>query len=394
MRKKVFILLILILFTMSIFSDNAKRFKNLSMSALTISRSLTYVDLGFFAGLGIMTNVFVDDVNLYNKMTERGRAKEGCEKIKYEPDIKGIEIKKKVVINFDYKSRGESLILNSFFKYKGVKYLVVDHRSMAGSSLILYKFYKNKIKKIKNLNLSYIKNINDTVYGVDFKKPDKVFVLDDNFRIVKTIELKKNLYMSTDFYRLGKDFVFKKERFYPNQPGFLSNEGKSFFFKGQGEGKSLFEGYIRNQLVFAKDSDSIYITFMFPDNTHYPVFVYKKSGECKKIIYGKIEDYPYIPRGNWFEKGAPEDYMEIVSISKIFCDLKRIFVIIHRKTYDKKGKVKKYIQILTKEGKFLGEKEINILGYPVFYDRETKTFFSVEEKDFTITEWVLNIKSK
>ncbi len=396
MKKIAFVLLIFIFFNRWSFSDNKRKLINRSFDALTIERCLTYTDFSFFVGLGMLTKVFGEDVNLYIKRIRTGKEENNCREIKYKPDIKKIEINKKGIVHFNYKREGDVLILNSFFQYNGSKYLLIEHRSMSGARTVLYKIVEKEIKKVKELKLSYIKNIKGILYGVDLKQPGKIFILDNNFDMKKRISLQKKEYMFTDFYKIGNDFVFKKVRFASAHPGFVSESGKSFFFKGQGKGKSLFESYMRNQIVFGEDDGKLYITFMFPDSPRYPVYVYSKDGKCEKTIYGNIEEYMWIPKGRWFDRGLPENNMEIVSVNKIFCDRGKIFVIIHRKTWgkprEKKKKVKKFVQIISKKGKFLGEKEIKIFGYPVYYDRKSKTFYFIREKDFTIREWTLDVK--
>ena len=392
MRRKSVVFFMLMIVSMGLFSDNARKLKNAWIDAMTINSSLTYSDSGFFIGLGILTKVNYPGVNLYIKGIKTKETENICGKIKFHDDIKKIEIDKKKIYWFQNKKSGEYLILLSFFKYKGVKYLLLDHRNMSGVKTVLYRISKNSIEKVKVIKLSYIKNIGGELYGVDLKYPEKIFILDDNFNVSKAKKLKKKQYLFTDLYKFGKEIYFKKVRFKSNHPGFLSENGKSFFFRGQGDGKFLMEGYIRNQIVTGEERDKIYISYMFPDKPRYPVFVYSKKGKCEKTIYGNIEEYMWIPRGNWFDFGMPNKNMEIVSINRVFPDRGKIFVVIHRKTWGKNDKPKKYIQILSKKGKFLGEKEIKISGYPVFYDREEKVFYSIRDKDFSIREWTLKIK--
>jgi len=391
MKKKVLALIFLIIFhNIYLFGD--KKLKNASITALIIERALTYTDIGFFVGLGMLTEVNSAGVRLYVNTSKTGKPITGCGKIKFHQDIKKFEMEKKRIYWFDYKEPGEFLELKSFFKYKGIKYFLVSHNTMNGSRKVLYKIGDKKIEEIKDVKLSYIKVINGKLYGVSLKSPRKIFILDNNFRIIKSIRLKKAQYLFTDIYKFGKELYFKKVRFKSNHPGFVSETGKMFFFIGQRDGKSLIEGYMRNQIVVGEDKKMIYISFMFPDTPEYPVFVYSKKGNCEKVLYGNIKEYMWIPRGNWFNRVLPGAKMEIVSVNKIFCDLGKIFIIIHRNTGAKIGKTKRIVQVISKKGRFLGEKEIKILGFPVFYDRQEKSFYSIRKKDFSVRKWSLKIK--
>jgi hypothetical protein len=390
--KKILAFLMLIVFTKEIFPDNIKTLKTAGITALIIKNSLTWCDMDFFVGLGMLTEVYGDGVKLYIKNSKTGKAQTACRKIKFHSDIKDIKMEKKKIYCFNYKQAGEFLGIRSFFKYKGIKYFLVSHNMMSAHRMMLYKIRDDNIEEIKELKLSFIKVINGKLYGINMRYPMKIFILDDTFNIVKSIGLKKAQYLFTDFYEFGKELYFKKVRFKSKQPGFINEKGEMFFFKGQGNGKSLMEGYMRNQIVVGEDSDKIYITFRFPDSPEYPVFIYSKKGKCEKIIYGNIDEYMWIPRGNWFNHGLPKANMEIVSVNKIFCDLGKIFVIIHRNIGGKVGKTKRFVQVLSKKGRFLGEKEIKVLGFPVFYDKEEKIFYSIRKKDFSLRKWSLKIK--
>ena len=391
--KKIKVFFLLMIFCGILFSESNRKIINASLTAFQISKQLTYTDMDFFVGLGILTEVDREGIDLYIKRKrEKIKKRLFCKKARFHPDIKKLKIVKEKIFWFDYKHPGEILELRSFFKYKKGIYFLVCHNSMSGYKNFLYKIEGEYIKKVGETKLSYIKVINGFLYGMRIREPQKLFILDKNFKITKEIKLKEAEYFITDFYKYKRDFYFKKVRFSPEQPAFKSENDKVFFFNGQGKGKTLAEGYIRNQIIMGEENDKIYLTFMFPDTPQYPVYIYSKDGKCKKVVYGYIEEYIWIPRGNWLSNVSPKRNMEIVSISKVFCDWGKIFVILHRNTGGKIGNTRKYLQIISKKGKFLGEKEIKVSGFPVFYDRDEKSFYSVRKKDFSIRKWKLMIR--
>jgi len=233
----------------------------------------------------------------------------------------------------------------------------------------------------------YISSYNDNIVGVKTRKFPEYYILNENFKIIKTLR-HKGLIIPKDIIKKGNRVYIHKKRYKRGESAVeIMENGKTkyYFNRVQSVRDELEEVAVADDTVFSVGENSFYISFIYPKDNFIRLYKYEDRGKVFEIKIN-IEDEYFGMAKEWknIMKLIRKGVYDIASVNGIFEGRKYLYIATGRNSIKKtRGRMiderlSDYLYILSRDSKdYYGRIKLRY-GTPIYYDRESGYFYSVK----------------
>jgi hypothetical protein len=339
------------------------------------------------------------NVDLENMFLQGFRSKIKLRKIKESKIIKTTPVfKKKEIVLFDKKKifylQDKSFVSFPFKigrKLFIIKNIIKMSEKPKKINFLLSYDGRTGFWESGKTEFDYISSYNDNIVGVKTRKFPEYYILNENFKIIKTLR-HKGLIIPKDIIKKGNRVYIHKKRYKRGESAVeIMENGKTkyYFNRVQSVRDELEEVAVADDTVFSVGENSFYISFIYPKDNFIRLYKYEDRGKVFEIKIN-IEDEYFGMAKEWknIMKLIRKGVYDIASVNGIFEGRKYLYIATGRNSIKKtRGRMiderlSDYLYILSRDSKdYYGRIKLRY-GTPIYYDRESGYFYSVKLKNY------------